>query len=88
MSYDVTISSLSILYSLRMNLTLKEKAVKALPTFQLSITKKTKRREDKKVSDKGDDKAEDNEKMDVEKKGMQTFFLSFSFLSSFLLLNS
>jgi len=38
----------------------KEKAVKALPTFQLSITKKTKKREEKK-SEKADDK------MDVEK---------------------
>jgi 26S proteasome regulatory subunit N2 len=44
----------------------KEKAVKALPTFQLSITKKTKRREDKKTAEKGGD-VKDDDKMDVEK---------------------
>jgi len=46
----------------------KEKAVEALPTFQLSITKKTKRREEKKTADKTAEKKEEVEKMDVEKK--------------------
>jgi len=45
----------------------KEKAVKALPTFQLSITKKTKRREDKKTAEKGGE-VKDDDKMDLEKE--------------------
>lgn len=50
----------------------KEKAVKALPTFQLSITKKTKSREAKKLGETDKTKEEETEKMDVEKKEKET----------------